>query len=215
MLNPLIQTAVDTAEAIGASLSRKTDSLCFDPLYGYDYKELASFVDVKALDKVVKSSIKETLTLRPESLFFKPIILKDAIMLVIGKDKDGRLICCRKGEDYRVAIAPSQAGLKLATEADLNEDFIAYHEEVKSRLEFATSIKDKLSSFKLDKCDESTNWEIGKDYLPFLKTIEDTSTELVWGFNFFKVVFGKEGDERVMPCLLLLESTKLSLVVPV
>lgn len=213
MLNPLIQTAVDTAEAIGTPLTRKTDSICFEPLNGYDYTELRSFVDVKALDKLVKANLKEALTQRPESLYLKPILINSAIWLVLGKDSEGKLICCRKGDDYRVAVSTTVSKLKLATDADLTEDFLDYHKEVKSRLEFAASIKQDLCNYKLDKCDETTNWEIGKDFIPYLKTIEDNTTSLVWGFNFFKVVFGKEGDERVLPCLLLEESTKLNLVV--
>lgn len=207
----ILKQAIDTAEAIGITLT-KTEKLTFDVLQGYDYNELAQFVDNKALTKLVKSAHKDVLEQRTESLYLKPITLSDTIYIVLGKTKDNNLVVCRKGDDYRVSFTPLQKGIKLTTEEEITDEFREYYAEVKDRLEFAQSVLPNLASYKLDRCDETTNWEIGKEFYNFRELVKDTSTDLAWGFEFFKAVYGVDGDERVVPCLLLKESVNLNLL---
>lgn len=207
----ILKQAIDTAEAIGITLT-KTERLTYDVLQGYDFNELAQFCDNKALTKLIKSAEKDVLTQRVGSLYLKPITLSDTIYIVLGKTTDNNLVVCRKGDDYRVAFTPLQKGIKLTTDDEITDEFREYHAEVVARLDFAKKISNDLEQYKLDKCDETTNWEIGKEYYNFKEKVLDTSTNLAWGFEFFKAVYGVDGDERVIPCLLLKESVDLKLL---
>ena len=212
----ILKQAIDTAEALGMPLTQTT-KLAYDVLGGYDYKELAQFVDNKQLEKFVKSQVKEVLNNRTEALYLKPITLKDTIYIVLGKAlNDNALICCRQGDDYRVALTPSQKGITLTAESELSDDFRQYYNDVVSKVEFAQSVEHDLANYKLDRCDDKTGWEIGKAYLDLKEVVYDTQNPLAWGFNFFKVVYSlpeSSSDVRVVPCLLLKESKDLNLFV--
>lgn len=212
----ILKQAIDTAEALGMPLTQTT-KLAYDVLGGYDYKELAQFVDNKQLEKFVKSQVKDVLTNRTEALYLKPITLKDTIYIVLGKAlNDNALICCRQGDDYRVALTPSQKGITLTAESELSDDFRQYYNDVVSKVEFAQSVEHDLANYKLDRCDDKTGWEIGKAYLDLKEVVYDTQNPLSWGFNFFKVVYSlpeSSSDVRVVPCLLLKESKDLNLFV--
>ncbi len=212
----ILKQAIDTAEALGMPLTQTT-KLAYDVLGGYDYKELAQFVDNKQLEKFVKSQVKDVLTNRTEALYLKPITLKDTIYIVLGKAlNDNALICCRQGDDYRVALTPSQKGITLTNESELSDDFRQYYNDVVSKVEFAQSVEHDLANYKLDRCDDKTGWEIGKAYLDLKEVVYDTQNPLAWGFNFFKVVYSlpeSSSDVRVVPCLLLKESKDLNLFV--
>jgi hypothetical protein len=212
----ILKQAIDTAEALGMPLTQTT-KLAYDVLGGYDYKELAQFVDNKQLEKFVKSQVKDVLTNRTEALYLKPITLKDTIYIVLGKAlNDNALICCRQGDDYRVALTPSQKGITLTAESELSDDFRQYYNDVVSKVEFAQSVEHDLANYKLDRCDDKTGWEIGKAYLDLKEVVYDTQNPLAWGFNFFKVVYSlpeSSSDVRVVPCLLLKESKDLNLFV--
>ncbi len=212
----ILKQAIDTAEALGMPLTQTT-KLAYDVLGGYDYKELAQFVDNKQLEKFVKSQVKNVLTNRTEGLYLKPITLKDTIYIVLGKAlNDNALICCRQGDDYRVALTPSQKGITLTAESELSDDFRQYYNDVVSKVEFAQSVEHDLANYKLDRCDDKTGWEIGKAYLDLKEVVYDTQNPLAWGFNFFKVVYSlpeSSSDVRVVPCLLLKESKDLNLFV--
>ena len=212
----ILKQAIDTAEALGMPLTQTT-KLAYDVLGGYDYKELAQFVDNKQLEKFVKSQVKDVLSNRTEALYLKPITLKDTIYIVLGKAlNDNALICCRQGDDYRVALTPSQKGITLTAESELTDDFRQYYNDVVSKVEFAQSVEHDLANYKLDRCDDKTGWEIGKAYLDLKEVVYDTQNPLAWGFNFFKVVYSlpeSSSDVRVVPCLLLKESKDLNLFV--
>jgi hypothetical protein len=212
----ILKQAISTAEALGMPLTQTT-KLAYDVLGGYDYKELAQFVDNKQLEKFVKTQVKDVLSNRTEALYLKPITLKDTIYIVLGKAlNDNALICCRQGDDYRVALTPSQKGITLTDESALTDDFRQYYNDVVSKVEFAKSVEHDLANYKLDRCDDKTGWEIGKSYLDLKEVVYDTQNPLAWGFNFFKVIYAlpeSSTDVRVVPCLLLRESKDLNLLV--
>lgn len=211
-MDKLVQQAVETAEAIGMPLT-KTKKIAFDSLDGYDLNELSQFADLKGLEKVVKSASKSALNDRSENLYLKPIVMKDQIYVVLAKTDDDNLICCRQGDDYRTMLTVDVPNLKLATDNQVaDQSFVEYYNDLLSRIELAQSLKPSLSSFVLDKCDETTKWELGVDSLPFKEIVYDNSIELKWGFAFYKVVFAKDTDERVLPCMLLKESKDLGLL---
>ena len=211
-MDKLILQAVQTAEAIGMPLSQ-TKKIAFDSLHGYDLKELSQFADLKGLEKLVKSSAKTVLTNRDQALYLKPIVMKDNVFVVLAKTTDDNLICCRMGDDYRTMITPAVPNLKLATDEQVSEpSFVEYYNDLLDRLELAQSLSSLLPSMVLDRCDETTKWEIGVDSLPFKEIVYDKSISLSWGFSFYKVVFAKNDDERVLPCMLLKESKELGLL---
>ena len=211
----ILQSAIDTAEAIGMDLT-KVETICFDVLKGYDYEQLVSLCDKKSLDKYIKTKEKQVITEKGEELYLKPLMVKSELHLVVGKTKNDELITLQPASDYRYALTPLHPSVKLATRDDVanHQEFCAFREEVVSRLRFALELLTKTQNLSLERVDDTTGWELGVEQRTYTKTIFDTSKELLWGFNFYKVVFQSQKDntELVIPCLLLKQCADLKLL---
>jgi len=209
----ILQTALETAEAIGMELTH-TESVCFDVLKGYNYDELVSLCDKKGLDKFIKEKTKQALTEKTDALFLKPILVKSDVHLVLGKTTSGELMTSVAHNDYRFAITSDQPNVKLASQSDLTESFLNFRTSLAEKVHFAQSLLPKLANSKLERVDEQTNWDMGLEQRVYSKVILDNSKELEWGFKFFKVVYlsEKDGTELVIPCLMLKSFYDLKLI---
>lgn len=208
MLN-VLETAIRTAQAVGFDLL-KEDKPYFDPLEGHSFEELAQFCSAKELDKFVKAKKKEALLNLNEDLLLKPLLSKGRLLLPIAKTRGNELICCALKENPEIVREVMPQGEKYKVVDELPEDIMGRIAEIRKTLDFARSLSP--SSFKLDKCDASTNWEFGIDFLTYKEYIQAGPVDLEWGYEHFKLVYAKGLDERVLDSSLLKEAFELGLL---
>lgn len=214
----ILERAKENAEAVGIGLS-KGETVYYDPLYGYNFEELSQLCDPKLLLRYMREEKKRVKEGLGEELLFKPISLKkkgSPVLIPIGKvvqSGEEFLVCSEIGVDHKRVLIPGFKNLKILGEDNVvvSEAMLRAIKEFKEAMEFSKSFLGVIKGYRLDKCDNSTNWEMGLSYLDFTEVVLD-SLELKWGYEYYRVVFGQDKEARVLHSYLLKEALDLGLL---
>lgn len=205
----ILETAILTAQAVGVDLTPEVKCY-YDPLMGYSFEELAQFCSAKDLEKFVKSKKREAIAYLSEDVLLKPLLSKGRLLLPIAKTMTGELVCCALKENPEIVREVMNRGDKYKVADEVGLPLAERINEIRAVLEFAKTFVP--SNFKLDKCDASTNWELGVDFLTFKEAIYPPPEKLAWGYPSYKLVYSKGLDERVLDSTLLKEASELGLL---
>lgn len=218
-MKTVLEIAKENAEAIGMGLSRE-EPVYYDPLQGYKFEELSQLCDPKMLLRYMREEKKRVREGFEEELLFKPITLqkKGAPVLVpIGKTTvsgEEMLVCSEMGFSHKSRVLIKKSNRISILGPDnivVSEAMLENIKKFKEAMKLSEEIVGGISAYRLDKCDGSTNWEMGLCYLDFIEVLDDT-LELKWGYPYYRVVFGREPEARVLHSYLLKEALELGLL---